>query len=200
MKQLEQRIFPAIPSLQRYMDILQKWQKSVNLVSNKTLKNAWQRHILDSAQLYFFVSRETKRLVDMGSGAGFPGLVLAVLNKHLSGTISDIILIESDMKKCLFLQEAARLLDLNVIILNQRIENTRLDGIDCVTARALAPIPSLLDWGRGMITPETTCLFLKGATVDFELQHLALSCQIKKHPSLTDPTGCIVQIKGVTYG
>ena len=84
-KELEKNILPAVPDLKKYWELLLLWQKSVNLISSKTIENGWERHILDSAQLYFLLSNQQDSLMDVGSGAGLPGLVIAILNKVLKG-------------------------------------------------------------------------------------------------------------------
>ena len=116
-----------------YADLLVKWQAKINLVGPETLADLWSRHMLDSAQLFPLIRPDAKRLVDLGSGAGFPGLVLGVMGAP------DVHLVESDARKCAFLREAARLTGTTVTIHNKRIEQVAPLGADVVTARALAP-------------------------------------------------------------
>lgn len=193
----EQHIALAEKDLLRYRDILLRWQKSVNLISNATTSNVWQRHFLDSARVFDFIPETAKTLADFGSGAGFPGMVLAVLNKH-KRLLNTIHLLESDTKKCLFLQEIKRELKLDfVVILNQRIEKTKLPDVDVVTARAVGKIQQLLDWGKGIISPKTTCLFLKGVSVDEELGALKNTARVEKIKMGTD--GYLIKLEGVIY-
>ena len=89
---LNQKIAPAIPALEAYWSLLLKWQKTVNLISSKTIESGWNRHILDSAQLYFLIENQQHTLMDVGSGGGLPGIVIAILNKELHGPLTKIIL------------------------------------------------------------------------------------------------------------
>ena len=116
-KQIIASIEKAETDLKHYLDLLNNWQKAVNLISSSTLETAWHRHIVDSAQLYPLIPNTASSLVDMGSGAGFPGLVLAILNKANNGFLKDIFLVESDLKKCLFLKEVSRQLSVPVTVL-----------------------------------------------------------------------------------
>ncbi|HEY7688248.1 MAG TPA: 16S rRNA (guanine(527)-N(7))-methyltransferase RsmG, partial [Dongiaceae bacterium] len=146
---------------------------------------------LDSAQLLPFIPSGTRSIVDLGSGAGFPGLVLAIL-------VSDarIHLIESDQRKCVFLGEAARATGANPIIHNRRLES--VDGIeaDLVTARACAPLDQLLTYAQKFLWQSGKALFLKGAGVEEELTaaHKTWSMQVERFPSVSDPSGCILRI------
>ena len=162
---LENKIKKAIPLLQQYQDILLQWQKHVNLISNNSINQIWKRHILDSAQLYFFISDQSSVLLDVGSGGGFPGIVLSILNKILKGPLKQIYLVESDLKKTLFLQEVNRKLDLNINILNQRMENVLVKA-DIITARAVAPVSELLALVDKNVSRETLMIFPKGQHVD----------------------------------
>ena len=199
MKQLDILLNHAEKDIYMYIDLLKKWQKAVNLVSDSTIKDVWNRHILDSAQLYSLIPENKSCLVDMGSGAGFPGLVLAILNQVNMGPLKRIVLIESDQKKCLFLREVVRNLSLPVEILNRRIESVLDIQADIITARALAPLEQLLLLGQKMVTPQTTCLFLKGKTVDLEIRDNSISCSVEKIKSITNPNSCILKITEVHY-
>ena len=141
--ELEKNINPAIPDLKKYWELLLTWQKSVNLISPKTIENGWERHILDSAQLYFLISNQQDSLMDVGSGGGLPGIVMAILNKALKGPLKKIVLVESDMKKALFLKECVRQLRLDVDVQRERVENISFIP-DVITARAFAPLNDLL--------------------------------------------------------
>ncbi len=195
MEQLSQKIKSAEKFLEQYAQIINRWQKALNLVSNHDLKNLWQRHIYDSAQLYFYLPKEARVLVDFGSGGGFPALVLAILNKHFKGAITDFYLIESDNKKCVFLQEAARELGVHVHILNERIENINNLKADVITARGFAKINRIIEYGFPFLKENTVFLLLKGKNVSEELKELdhsfVVNCKKGIHES------CIVQISGV---
>ena len=185
--------------LMAYIDLLSHWQKSINLVSDSSLKEAWTRHILDSAQLYPYLDKPIQNLVDFGSGAGFPALVLALLNQKNNGPVQHFFLIESDLKKGIFLREVIRHFNLPATVLSQRIETVSDVRADVVTARALAPLDTLLKLGKTIIIPSTTCLFLKGKNVDTEIQSCSIPCQIQKIPSLTDTDATILKITEVHY-
>ncbi len=197
MKQLEKQILPAIPQLKKYMSLILKWQKAINLVSKSEENDLWQRHILDSAQLFFLIPDTASSLVDMGTGGGFPGLVLAVLNQELKGRLTRITLIESDARKCVFLQEVARELGVNVTILNERLENVKGVQSDVVTSRALGCVSDLLRWGKRFQKERTVFLFLKGVRVDQELEQNPFLCQVEKIPSVVNSTGCVLKMTEV---
>src|SRR5262249_11206001 len=153
--------------LRRYAETLVKWQNSINLVAPDSLNDLWRRHILDSAQLKPLIPPATSSLADMGSGAGFPGLVLAILG------VPNVHLIESDARKCVFIAEAARAAGLkpgeDPVIHRARLENLKGLVVDVVTARACAPLAKLLGYAGPFLHGGSTCLFLKGAAVDEEL-------------------------------
>jgi 16S rRNA (guanine527-N7)-methyltransferase len=162
--------------LSRYAECLIKWQKAINLVSKSTLDDLWARHFLDSAQLYDYIMdamskdgklKEDSAIVDLGSGAGFPGLVLAIMG------VENVHLVESDQRKCLFLKEVARLCGVSVQIHSQRIEDCHIENIGIITARALGSLEQLLGYGA-KLTKENTendvqYFFLKGARVKEEI-------------------------------
>ncbi len=199
MKQLEKKILPAKKLLESYMLLIKKWQKAVNLVSNTEMNSLWERHILDSAQVFFEIPKEARILVDMGSGGGFPAVVIAILNKVLCGNLLQIVLIESDNKKSIFLKEVSRQLDLNLIVLNERIEGVNNISADVITARALASTDVLIEWGRGFYKKDTIFLFLKGKLVDNEISLIPYSCNIDKISSKINNNGCILKITEVAY-
>lgn len=183
----------TLAALTRYAELLTKWQAKINLVSGDSLADLWSRHMLDSAQLYPLLPPNTRVLVDLGSGAGFPGLVLAVLG------VAEVHLIESDARKCAFLIEAARLAALapgkNPVIHRARIEAVPGFAADAVTARACAPLDRLLAYAERFLGPQSVCLFPKGAQVEDELtaaENWRMS--IQRFPSVTDSLGTILRI------
>ena len=198
MKQLEQKILPAKDLLEQYVALIKKWQKAVNLVSNKEINTLWERHILDSAQLFFEI-KSGNTLVDLGSGGGFPAIVIAILNKKLNGPLKRIVLIESDNKKTIFLKEVSRILDLNLDVLNERIEDITNVKADIITSRALGSVSLLLDLGRSFYNKNTQYILLKGVSVDDELKKLNISCKNEKIESKIDKNGCILKITEVEY-
>jgi 16S rRNA (guanine527-N7)-methyltransferase len=187
----------TLERLRRYAEILVKWQKSINLVSPESLNDLWRRHMLDSAQLRAFLPPEARSLIDMGSGAGFPGLVLAILG------VPNVNLIESDARKCVFLVEAARAAGLtagrNPTIHRARLEEIADLRVDVVTARACAPLVQLLAYAEPFLEADSICLFLKGGRVDEELTEAEKTWRmtVERFPSLSDPTGTILRIRQV---
>ena len=145
--------------LEALVSTLERWQKAINLVSRTTMGDVWRRHVLDSAQLKPLIPAEAKTLVDLGSGAGFPGLVVAALRPDL-----EVTLIESDARKAAFLGEAARRMTLEKPpkIVIGRIEAVAPTPADVITARALAPLGQLLTWADRHRTDTAICLFHKG--------------------------------------
>jgi 16S rRNA (guanine527-N7)-methyltransferase len=180
--------------LERYVELLQQWQARHNLVSSDTIAEIWQRHILDSVQI-FALRPKARSWVDIGSGGGLPGLVLA---SFLSESNGHIILVESNRKKAAFLQHVTGTLSLPVTVLAQRIEDVALTigPVDVVTARALANLQTLLGYANPLLKKGAVALFLKGSDYQRELteaeQNWHISYQL--HGSITDPQSRIVEI------
>ena len=188
----------AMDRLRTHVAALDRWRQKMNLVAAKSFDDVWRRHVLDSAQLARLIPRGAENIVDMGSGAGFPGLVLAAVIP------ARVTLIESNARKCAFLRQAAREMEVGVEIVHGRIEDVagvRVCGADVVTARALAPLdrllalagPLLLGGGKG----PGFCLFAKGKSRQEELtlarKHWKLSAT--PIPSLSDPAGAILKVE-----
>ena len=192
--ELEQNISFVIPELKKYWDLLVVWQKSVNLISNKTIEKGWERHILDSAQLYFFIKKDQKKLMDVGSGGGLPGIVIAILNKAFKGPLQDIVLVESDLKKSLFLKECSRQLSLNINVIRNRVENVDIVP-DVLTARAFAPLDELLDKVQKNVSRETILILPKGKNVKDEIQKVPSNWQIEKIENIVNSDGYILKIR-----
>ncbi len=155
----------TLAKLAKYDALLLKWQKAINLVGPTTLEDRANRHFLDSVQLIRYLPDTTVRLVDIGSGAGFPGLVLSMLG------VAEVHLVESDIRKATFLREVSRETSLPVTIHDKRVEDCQIEGMQVLTARALAPLVDLLGYMHrlGQGNPETLGLFLKGAQADAEV-------------------------------
>ncbi len=174
------------------VEVLLRWQKTINLVGRATLDDVWTRHILDSAQLAPLVPK-ARTLADLGSGAGFPGLVLAALRPKL-----DVTLIESDARKSAYLGEAARRMGLpkQPKIVISRIEVAPPAGADVVTARALAPLGQLLAWAAPHKSDPAICLFHKGKGWQAELTEAMKDWEIECTPqaSVTDRDAVILRI------
>lgn len=199
MKQFDEILKKTQPKLQEFVDFVLKWQKTVNLIAPSTVSDIWDRHIVDSAQLILYIPQDAKVLADMGSGGGFPAMVLAIINKAMNGSLEQFYLIESDVKKSIFLREAARVFDVPVQVINERLERVSLKNVDVVTARALKTVEELFVLGQGFISEHTTCLFLKGERVDEELAQNTHKCQVEKIPSCTHKKSYILKIGGVQY-
>ena len=181
----------TLSQFEAYLALLEKWQRRINLVANSTMVDVWQRHILDSAQLIKFYPANTKKILDVGSGAGFPGLVLAIM-----GNV-EVDLVESDQRKAIFLSTVIRSLGLPAKVHNQRIETLPNLAPDVITARALAPVPRLLKLIEKQLCSSTICLFLKGSSVEDELTNLKTYSTMKSkcYPSLSGPNGVILELK-----
>jgi len=183
----------TLARLETHAELLCRWSARINLVGANTLADPWRRHFLDSAQLLAHVPPGTQTLIDLGSGAGFPGLVLAILG------VSGVELIEADARKCAFLREAARLAAAPVTIRNARIEAVPSRIVDVVTARGCAPLDRLLQLARPFIGPDTVCLFLKGEQAAQELTAAgqAWTMDATCHDSRSDPRGVILCLRRV---
>jgi 16S rRNA (guanine527-N7)-methyltransferase len=205
----------TLAALQVYADILIAWQARMNLVGPSTLPDLWRRHFLDSAQLYMLLpdnDREGARklkIFDLGSGAGFPGLVLAILARHdkryPGGRPLRVNLIESDRKKAAFLAEAARAVGFTaddtsntaIRVRAQRAEVIEPQIADVVTARALAPLEKLLPWMARFCDDKTILLIPKGEQAEAELQSAAKDWKMKidRVPSRSDARGTILVLR-----
>jgi 16S rRNA (guanine527-N7)-methyltransferase len=185
----------TLSRLKAYADTLIDWNARHNLVSNGSLAELWKRHLWDSAQLAPLVPATARTLADLGSGAGFPGLVLAALLPQLAVT-----LFEAKAKKCAFLTAAAERMGLpNLMVENARMEDVVPRWADVVTARACAPLPVLLGYAQNFVGPDSVCLFLKGQNVGSELTeaHKSWKMSVRQIPSLTDPSGVILELKAL---
>ena len=180
--------------LQTYVELLIAWNPRINLVGPRTLDDVWRRHILDSAQLRPLVPADTRTLVDLGSGAGLPGLILAILG------VTRVHLVESDSRKSAFLREAARITATDVTLHPRRFEEVRGITADVVTARACAPLPKLLDHAACFIDRHSILLFLKGQNLGEELTGARKVWNMREmlHPSASDPSGTILRLEEVT--
>lgn len=184
--------------LQTYMELLRKWQQKINLVSKATLDDVWNRHFSDSLQLSQMIPNKS-RVFDLGSGAGFPGLVLAIARPDL-----EIHLIESDQKKCSFQKTVSRETNANSVIHNARIEDVfdKIDSVpDIITARALASLNDLLQYCQPWMqkNPDLEMLFLKGAQYLQEVEEAQkkYDFEISALPSITSSEGYILHLKDV---
>ncbi len=181
--------------LEAYVALLAAWNRRINLVGANTLGDVWRRHILDSAQLFPLLPEKTRIVVDLGSGAGLPGLVLAILG------VAEIHLIESDQRKAAFLREAKRVTESsNVTVHAERAEKIGRFQADAVVARAVAPLNQLLYIAEPFLTAHSLCLFLKGKAAEAELLEARKTWRMKAEtlPSRADPAGVILRLGGVS--
>lgn len=184
----------TLERLEIYDALLKKWQRKINLVGPKTLPDSWERHFLDSAQLYPLLPENCHTLVDLGSGAGFPGIVLAIMG------VPDVHVVESDGRKCAFMREVTRQTKAPVTVHNKRIEAVENLKADVVTSRALASLNDLATYAIPFLKTESVCIFPKGKRIDEELTEANYSWHIKERrvPSQTDPDGAILLIEGIS--
>lgn len=190
----------TLERLDRYEALLAKWQKAINLVGPKTLAEVWDRHFLDSAQFWKHAPASARSLADIGSGGGFPGLVLAVLaaDPGIGRPGFQVHLIESDQRKASFLREAARVMALDGVTIHAaRIESLAMLEVDLVTARACAPLAQLLIWSDPMLARGAVGLFAKGAQAEEEMVGLQ-GYHIERIASATDPAGCLLRVERLT--
>ena len=185
--------------LDRYVELLRDWQAKTNLVAPSTLPHLWTRHIADSLQLVS-LAPSAKHWADLGSGGGFPGVVLACALAETAG--AKVHLVERNAKKAAFLREAVRVTSAPGVVHLADIVDTvdRFAGhADCVTARALAPLNQLIGFAEPMIRKGAKALFLKGQDVEAELTEATKYWNIKPilHASLTGGQGWIVELDQV---
>lgn len=192
----------TLERLKTYEVLLRTWQRTINLVSPATLEDAWHRHFADSAQLLNFSPSDAKNWLDLGSGAGFPGLVLAILLAERAPD-SHMTLVESDSRKAAFLREVARKTGVAVEIRVERSEITATQAKsqirDAITARALAPLPKLLGLALPFFSPQTVALFPKGREAEVEVEEAKRRFDFDSQlvPSLTDAEGRIVIVRNL---
>ena len=179
--------------LSLYHDLLIKWQSKINLISNETVSDIWTRHILDSIQISSYIKSLDSVIIDIGSGAGFPGLVLSILG------YSNIHLIESDGKKVAFLREVSRVTKSSVTIQHKRAEDVLINNCAIILSRACSNLNQLLSLSIKNVSHETISLFHKGKNYSIEIE------DAKKHwlfdyeilPSITDPNGAIIKLSNI---
>ena len=184
----------TLPRLHIFADLLLRWNRRINLISRMDESALWPRHIADSLQLLPHLPPTATEAADLGSGAGFPGLILAI------ATPLHVHLIESDARKASFLREAARLTQAQVTVHVTRIEAVSLKNMPLITARALAPLPKLLALATPLLAPDGILLFLKGAEADQELTDATATwnMSLRRYPSRIDQRGTILRISEVT--
>lgn len=184
---------------QAWQALLLKWNRKMNLVSPSALDNFWRRHALDSWQITPYMSGKARNYIDLGSGAGFPGIALAIAAKSKNPK-SHILMVESAGKKASFLKTVIRELSLPASVTSQRAEDIPPKAYDIISARAFAPLDRLLNYAQPFWGEDTIGLFLKGGNVQDELTEADKSWTYSKYviPSLSDSTGCILKITGLS--
>ncbi len=184
--------------LQQLSDLVQKWTKKINLISPTTISDIWERHITDSAQIYPLAPENFRKWVDIGSGGGFPGLVVAILAKAKNPQAT-FVLLESDQRKCTFLRTVIRELDLNASVIATRIEDAPPQLADIVSARALTSLSALMPYLETHLSPTGQALLHKGKRHAEEIAEARQSWffDLEDHQSLTDPDGRLLVIKGI---
>lgn len=189
--------------LESFVKLLQTWQRRLNLIGPATVEDIWKRHVADALQLLPLIDSDVQRILDLGSGGGIPGLVMAIaLMEERPVTVH---LVESTGKKAAFLRQAAQLTGAPAVVHDCRIEDLAKSGriiqIDLVTARALAPLPKLLRLASPWLEAGAYGLFHKGQDVDDELTESRNSWRIAsvKHPSVTDSRGCILEVRKIEH-
>ncbi len=190
----------SLDVLRAYEVQLHKWQNAINIVSNKSLQESWERHFVDSIQLLPYLPLKIDaryKIADLGSGGGFPGLVLAILRDDL-----DVHLIDSDQRKCQFLKNVSRETSTFVSVHSGRVEAVLKDvGPDIITARGFAPLVSLFNYVEDVISanPALKFLLLKGRSaldeVEAAREYYSFDCL--SHPSITQTESHVLQISNV---
>lgn len=184
----------TLEKLNAYVELLTQWNRRINLVSANTIGDVWRRHILDCAQLAKHLPRQARVVVDLGAGAGLPGLVLAAMG------VPEMHLVESDLRKSAFLREAARVMDVAVTLHPERIEKVAAFPADAVVARACASLDQLIEYSEKFLSSKIVCLFLKGESAGEELAAAQASWSLTSEaiPSLSDPSGVILKLTAIS--
>lgn len=189
----------SLEKLRMYVGELLHWQASINLISPSTIDQVWHRHICDGLQLCDHLSGTESLIVDIGSGAGIPGVPLAILLGE-KNPAAQVVMIEANAKKAAFLKQVSRVCSLDTRIINARVEllgkSDLQQSVDVCVARALAPLPGLLELTAQLPVHPQRMLFLKGQDVDAELTAATKCWNIAfcKHSSRTQQNGCILEI------
>ncbi len=186
--------------LAAFARMIEKWNSAVNLVSRASLVDLWHRHVLDSAQFYMLMEPSARHWADLGSGGGFPGIVISLLARSTAPTLR-VTLIEADQRKAAFLSQAVRNFHLNAEIVCNRIEAVASLQADIVTARALAPLSQLCGYAVRHVRPEGQAMFAKGQRWASEVADArqAWRFDVTAHGSRTDADAAILDLKGIVH-
>jgi 16S rRNA (guanine527-N7)-methyltransferase len=180
--------------LAAYVDLLLRWNRTINLISRRDESVIWERHIVDALALLHLLPADFSRAIDLGSGAGLPGLVLAI------ATDKPFDLLEADQRKAAFLREATRVTGAPATVHPARIETLSLPPAPLITARAVAPLPTLLHWAERLLAPGGMCIFPKGRSAEDELTAAAAQwhMRVERFVSPTDPEATILRISEIS--
>lgn len=185
--------------LEAYAALLVKWNKTINLISKATVDDIWIRHIVDSAQILLHAPSKVGYWLDLGSGGGLPGLVVAAIGFD-QDRLQHLTLVEADQRKCAFLREAARQMSVPVSVLNERIETIADQKADVISARALANLSDLLSYSVRHSHAQTTMLMMKGANheAEVEIARVKWNFRCAAYQSLTQPGAAILSVTGLS--
>lgn len=188
----------TMADLEAYAALVIKWTPTINLIARGSAPDLWNRHIADSAQLQKFAPPIYKKWTDIGSGGGFPGIVMAILGKTAQPD-AQFVLIESDQRKATFLRTAARELRLSVEVIADRIESAPGQAADIVSARALTPLSGLLPLTKRHLNPTGVALLHKGRQCKQEVAEAQKnwSFDLEDYPSFTDPEARIIALRRI---
>ena len=181
--------------LEQLCALITKWTKAINLIAPNSVPDLWDRHIVDSAQVFYCAPDDWTCWTDLGSGGGLPALVVAILDQQKR----PMTLIESDKRKCLFLTTARRELGLDIDIVNKRITDADVAKADVLSARALAPLSDLLGYAGKFLRPEGPAIFPQGARYQEELDQAAQAWHfdVKAHTSQTNPDSRVFELSRI---
>ena len=185
-------------ALQEFEALVRRWTPAINLVSKSTLPQFWDRHIADSAQIFSLCPQQAQSWVDLGSGGGFPGLVVAILARERRPDLK-VTLVEADLRKATFLRQAAQSLGLAVPVRSERIESLEPMQADILSARALAALSDLLEYASKHLKPDGLAIYPKGARFQEELAQARVhwAFDVDTRPSLSDAKAAILVIRNI---
>lgn len=186
--------------LASYVALIQKWNKAINLISRSSEADIWQRHIADSAQLAQHLPSGPRLWLDLGSGAGLPGIVLAIIAAEVAPSLR-FELVEVDQRKATFLRQVSRELGLNVTVLTERIEALTPRLADVVSARALASLSDLCNFAERHLDADGIAVFLKGtgAEAEIEVARRKWSFNLESFPSKTSADALVLKLKKIRH-
>ncbi len=183
--------------VQVYLEVLDEWRERINLIGPGEGRHLWRRHVLDSLQLIELIPGDAEKIVDLGTGAGFPGLLIACAMAERPGAI--VTLVEKSVRKSQFLQAAIDEVGLRAKVVNVRIEEAPRERYDLLTARALAPLPKLLGYAHAWLKPSGKALLMKGKDTAAELAEARAdwTFEMSDRPSLSSPEGRVLEVSSI---